>query len=123
MNPRRIAHRFIREMTAFVFGDFLDLVAPGGEADHQFDRLEKAIRRRFGLAKHDIVGLQDAVAKAAPKRHRKAVLDAVSRLSEAETDNLSVRQNAAYLVGIEVGLRLRGHAPRKRDPQHGGASL
>lgn len=123
MNPRQAARRFVREMTAFVFGDFLDLIEPGGETDNSFTRIEKAIRRRLGLVKQDTLALQRAVVDVVPKEHRKAVQKAVNRLSNAETEYLLVRENAAYFVGIEVGRTLRGRSPRKREPQHGGPAL
>lgn len=123
MNPRRAARQFVREMTAFVFGDFLDLMEPGGETDDSFKRIEKAIRRRLGLVKQDTLALQQAIVDAVPKEYRKAVQKAANRLSVAETEHLLVRENAAYFVGIEVGRTLRGRRPRKREPQHGGPGL
>jgi hypothetical protein len=123
MTPRRAARRFVREMTAFVFGDFLDLMEPGGETDHSFERIEKAIRRRLGITKQDTLALRQAVIDAVPKEHRKATQEAANHLSDAETEALLVRENAAYLVGIEVGRTLQGKRPRKKEPQHGGPGL
>lgn len=123
MTPRRAARRFVREMTDFIFGDFLDLMEPGGETDHSFKRIEKAIRRRLGLTKHDTLALQQALIDALPKKHREAARAAANRLSDAETEGMLVRENAAYLVGIEVGRTLQGKRPRKKEPQHGGPGL
>jgi hypothetical protein len=120
MTPRDAARRFVRLVLRTTFGDMLDLRDPHDgnyEANARAHRaayaeVESAVRRRF-RATHDLDALEQAVRLAAPEEQREAVATAVSKFSDAVIDEISVKQQAAYVVGIAVGRALRASASRE----------
>lgn len=119
MTPRDAARRFARLVLRATFGDMLDLADPhdgnhGADAGARraaYADVESVVRRRF-RATHDLNALEQAVRLAAPDERREAVSAAVSKLSDAVVDEVTVKQQAAYAVGVAVGRALRGPASR-----------
>jgi hypothetical protein len=108
MKPARAARQFIRVVTSY--RDFLDLVEPmDGEEKIKtaFKKVERSVWRVERIKPQDMLKLSDAVENCVPKKHRKAVRKALNDLSVAETNYLLVREQTAYLVGLEMGRRLR----------------
>lgn len=111
------AQRFVGLVLRATFDDALDLIDPydpdreaSGRAQRAaYAKIETAVRRRF-RATHDLETLELAVRLAVPEEQRDDVATAVSKLMDAVTDELTVKQQAAYVVGLSVGRALQASA-------------
>jgi hypothetical protein len=120
MTPQEAAQRFVELVLRTTFDDVLDLVDPLGIDNepsaraHQaaYAEVETAVRRRFRTT-HDLAALENAVRLAAPEEQRVAVAMAVTKLIDAVTDELTVKQHAGYVVGLAVGRVLHASASRE----------
>jgi hypothetical protein len=65
------------------------------------------VHRSEGVRAQDISRYEQDVENAAPKKYRPAIRRALNRLSDAESALLTVRQQCAYLIGRELGRRVR----------------
>jgi hypothetical protein len=109
------ARRFVKLVLRTTFDDVLDLADPhdanqeaNARAQHAaYVEVETAVRRRF-RATHDLDALELAVRLAAPEEQRDAVAMAVTKLMDAVTDELTVKQHSGYVLGLAVGGTLRG---------------
>lgn len=108
MKPSRAARNFVRVVTSH--HDFIDLVEPiDGEQRVKvaFRKVEKAVWRSERLKPQDTVKLGNAVLESVPKKRRKKLAKAFEAYERAETNYLLVREQTAYLVGLEMGRRTR----------------
>lgn len=99
---RVLARTFIRRVVHHVFADFLDLAEHEG-TDSYYKAIEDSVRRQNKFPSHDLVDLEDAVRQGVPEPHRADLAIALNTLSNAYTDELVVREQTAYLVGVMVG--------------------
>lgn len=99
---RVLAQAFVRRVIHHVFADFLDLAEREG-TDSYYKAIEDSVRRHNKFPSHDLVVLEEAVRQAVPEPHRADVASVLNRLSNAYTDELVVREQTAYLVGLTVG--------------------
>jgi hypothetical protein len=117
MTPQEAAQRFVRLVLRTTFDDVLDLTdrvgvdneAPVRARQSAYAEVETAVRRRFGVT-HDLDALEQVVRLAAPEEQQEAVAAAVTKLIDAVTDELTVKQQAGYVVGLTVGRVLRASA-------------
>jgi hypothetical protein len=107
MKPSRAARSFVRFATTH--RDFLDLIEPidGSEKIRRAFKVERAVWRTEGGNRRDAVKLGRAVLNSVPKRHRERLWKAFDAYVTAETTSLLVREQTAYLVGLEMGRRMR----------------
>jgi hypothetical protein len=103
MNPKKAARKYVQRTLNDTLKDFLTLTVPGGDTRPYLERVEKAVRKKLGAPKERLADLEDAVEQSVPAEHRGAVHDAVMALSDAVTQEFGVREETAYLIGIEVG--------------------
>jgi hypothetical protein len=99
---RVLARTFVRRVVQHVFADFLNLVEREG-TDPYYKAVEDSVRRQNKFPSHDLVVLEEAVRHAVPEPYRADLATALNRLSNAYTDELVVREQTAYLVGLTVG--------------------
>jgi hypothetical protein len=99
---RILAGAFVRRVIHHVFADFLDLTEREG-TDSYYKAIEDSVRRQNKFSSHDLVVLEEAVQQAVPEPYRADMAIALNRLSNAYTDELVVREQTAYLVGLTVG--------------------
>jgi hypothetical protein len=117
MTPQHAAQRFVRLVLRATFDDALDLIDPYGPNREDsaraqraaYAKVETAVRRRFG-ATHDLEALARAIRLAGPKKRRGDVATAVDKLMGAVADELTVKQQASYVVGLTVGRALHASA-------------
>ncbi len=110
MTPQTAARRFISLVLHSSFRDVLELTDPLGvenEANQKgqkeaYTEVEKAIRQRF-QTRHDLDELGNDVVYAVPEEHQAAVARALEKLTDAVTDEMTVKQQAGYVVGIALG--------------------
>jgi hypothetical protein len=99
---RVLARAFVRRVVQHVFADFLDLVEREG-TDSYYKAIEDSVRQQNKFLSHDLLILEEAVRRAVPEPCRADIATALNRLSNAYTDELVVREQTAYLVGLAVG--------------------
>jgi hypothetical protein len=99
---RVLAQTFVRRVIHHVFADFLDLAEREG-TDSYYKAIEESVRRQNKTPSHDLVVLEDAVRQAVPEPYRANIASPLTLLSNAYTDELVVREQTAYLVGVTVG--------------------
>jgi hypothetical protein len=110
MTPPEAARRFVDLVLRITFGDVLDLADPhdGNHAANDraqkaaYVEIETAVRRRF-RATHDLDALELAVRLAAAEEQRDAVANAIAKLMDAVYDELTIKQQAGYVVGLAAG--------------------
>jgi hypothetical protein len=109
--PQKAARQFVCLVARITIEDYIDLIDPVDSSHEQiraaFAALERAVRRSEGVRAKEISSYEQDVENAAPKKHRPAIRRALNRLSDAESEFLTVRQQCAYLIGREVGRRVR----------------
>jgi hypothetical protein len=113
MTPQEAARRFVGLVLRSTFDDVLDLTdrvgldndAPVHARQSAYAEVETAVRRRFGMT-HDLDALERAVHLAAAAGQQADVAIAVNKLMDAVTDELTVKQQAGYVVGLTVGRAL-----------------
>lgn len=111
LSPQKAARLFVALVAARTVDDYLNLIDPT-DASHQeiratFAILESAVRRAERVRHRDISWYERNVENAVPKKYRPAIRRALGRLSNAESELLIVRERCAYLIGREVGRRIR----------------
>jgi len=101
---RSAARAFIGKVLQTLFRDVLDL-----SERHQvaFAHVERAVRRTYGIPSHDLLRLENAVLATVSEQHRSTTRRAFIRYDVARTHELTAKQQAAYLIGVEVGRALR----------------
>jgi hypothetical protein len=113
MTPQEAARRFVGLVLRSTFDDVLDLTdrvgldndAPVRDRQSAYAEVETAVRRRFGLT-HDLDALEEAARLAAAEGHQPDIAIAISKLINAVTDELTVKQQSGYVVGLTVGRAL-----------------
>jgi hypothetical protein len=113
MMPQDAAQRFVGLVLRTTFGDMLDLADPHDGNHDANDRAQKAayaeieaaVRRRF-RATHDLDALELAVRLAVPEILRDEISKALATLMDAVYDELTVKQQSGYVVGLAVGRAL-----------------
>jgi hypothetical protein len=116
MTPRDAAQRFVALVLRITFDDMLDLADPhdGNFPDTAraqkaaYAQVETAVRHRLDVT-HDLDALETDLLAAASGRPDD-VASAVSKLMFAVYDELTVKQQAGYTVGIAVGRALHASA-------------
>lgn len=124
--PPQAARRFVDLVLRMTFADMLDLADPHDGNHEPNDRaqraayveIETAVRRQFRVT-HDLDALELAVRLAAAEEQRAEVATAVAKLMDAVYDELTVKQQAGYLVGLAAGRVL--HAGEWADRGDGVA--
>lgn len=114
MTPREAARRFVELVLRGTFDDVLDLAdrvgldndSPVHARKAAYAEVEAAVRRRFAVT-HDLDALEEAVCLAAAEGRQADVAIAVTKLVNAVTDELTVKQQAGYVVGLTVGRALK----------------
>lgn len=110
---QKAARQFVYVVASVTIDDYLNLRDPDeANTAHTliraaFATLERAVFRWEGVSPQDISKCERDVESAAPKKYRPAIRRALNRLSNAETELLTVREQCAYLIGREVGRRSR----------------
>lgn len=108
---QKAARQFVCLLARITIEDYIDLVDPTDTSPEHlraaFAKLERAVCRSEGVGATDISRYEQDVENAAPKKYRAAVRQALRRLSDAEAALLTVRQQCAYLIGREIGRRMR----------------
>jgi hypothetical protein len=99
---RVLARAFVRRVVQNVFADFLDLAERKGTDSH-YKAIEDSVRRQNKIAAVDFLILEDAVKHAVPEPYRVDLAFVLNALSNAYADELIVREQTAYLVGLTVG--------------------
>ena len=105
--PCQAAELFVRNLTRQVCGDFLDLIEH--ERDHadtrarQYADVKEAVRRQHQLPRHDLDQLRTNLVASIPVGLRESVERALDTYVEAEADEVIVRENAAYALGVAIG--------------------
>ena len=99
---RVLAGTFVRRVIHHVFADFLDLAEREG-TDSYYKAIEDSVRRQNKYTSHDLGALEEAVRQAVPEPYRADMGMALNSLSNAYSDELVVREQTAYLVGLTVG--------------------
>jgi hypothetical protein len=108
MNPRRAARRFARLVTEHrSFLDLVEGVVHEQQVTQAFAAVEKAVWRSERLQRQNDLQLAKAVLASVPAKRRKKLAEAFAAYQNAESNYLLVREEAAYLVGVEVGRRTR----------------
>jgi hypothetical protein len=110
MTPPEAARRFVDLVLRITFSDVLDLADPHDGNHEANDRAQKAayveietaVRRRYRVT-HDLDALELAVRLAATEEQRDEVATAVAKLMNAVYDELTVKQQAGYVVGLAAG--------------------
>ncbi len=108
MKPSRAARRFVQVATSR--RKFLDLIEPidaSKKIKRAFKKVERAVWRTQGAKRPDAVKLGRAVLNSVPKRHRERLWEAFNAYETAESIYLLVREQTAYLVGLEMGRQMR----------------
>jgi len=99
---RVLAQAFVRRVIHDVFADFLDLAEREG-TDSYYKTVEDSVRRQNKCPTHDLAVLEEAVRQSVPEPYRTDFATPFNTLSNAYTDELIVREQTAYLVGLMVG--------------------
>jgi hypothetical protein len=112
---RRLARRFLRS----TFRNVLDVIDPVQTAvliardsaarQAAYRRLECCVRRHCGVTEQDENALHAAVISAiasVPPEHQEAMRAAFNAYDAYATETLTVKEQAAYLIGIEIGSAL-----------------
>lgn len=108
MKPGHAARKFARLVTEHrSFLDLVEGIVHEQQVTQAFARVEKSVWRAEGLQRQDDVQLGKAVLASVPEKRRKKLAKAFEAYQNAHTSYLLVREEAAYLVGVEVGRRTR----------------
>lgn len=103
MTPQTAARRVVAAVLRGTFCDVLDL----SERDAAgYERVEAAVRRAHRIRPCNVEALEKAVCRAVPETHRAAVARALSKLCKARDEELTAKQQTAFVIGIEVGRSL-----------------
>ena len=108
MKAGRVVAKFARLVTKH--DDYLDLVegiSHEQQVGRAFARVEKSVWRAERLQRQDHVQLGNAVLASVPKKRREKLTRAFEAYQNAETNNLLVREQTAYLIGLTIGRRTR----------------
>lgn len=126
MTPATAARRLVRRFLCSTFRDVLDVIDPvqtavliardSASRQAAYRRLEACVRRHCGVKEQDEDTLHAAVLAAvasAPPEHQEPLRIAFNAYDAYATETLTVKEQAAYLIGIEVGSALArgGDAP------------
>lgn len=120
MKPQVFARRFVARVVREMFRDFLDFTEPqernpdlpAPPPGTTYADVEACVRDRFAVT-GDLRALARAVHDAAPESHRDAVVAALDAYVEGQVDETTVKQQAAYVVGVAVGGMLRRRVVKK----------
>ena len=100
LRSRILARTFVRRVIREVFGDFVNLA---GRQHSSYKAIEESIRRRNKIPVHDLHALEETVKRIAPEACRSDLVVALTALSNAFVDELVVREQVAYILGLTVG--------------------
>lgn len=88
-------------------GDLLDLIEHEGDQTdtraRQYAAVKEAVRRQHQLPSHDLDQLRINLIASIPIGLRESVERALDIYIEAEADEVIVRENAAYALGVAIG--------------------
>lgn len=107
MNPQKATRRLVRHADRALFEDYWNLIDPESPADAEmrkrYRRLQLSVMRAHNFAPFKIVRLERRVLKSVPKKYRHPLNRALNTLSDAKNDEMTVREECAFLIGREVG--------------------
>lgn len=110
MTPHVAAQFFVDAILTEVVRDVADLAEKYRDV---YQPIEDAVRAQQSVPAADLERLEQAVRDAAPDDHRAAVATTLNRLIDARDDDLTVKQQTAYLIGVAVGRALSPALARK----------
>lgn len=110
MTSQLAAQSFVEAVLTEVVRDVQDLAQQYHEV---YQPIEDAVRADLRLPVADLTMLEQAIRDAACDEHRPAIAAALLRLIGAQTDDVRVKRQSAYLMGVAVGRTLHPAVARR----------
>jgi hypothetical protein len=102
---------------SFVEAVLTEVVRDAQELAHQYHEvyqpIEDAVRAELGVPIVNLDRLEQAIRDAAADDHRSAVSATLLQLIGTHADDVRVKQQAAYLMGVAVGCTVHPVVARK----------
>jgi hypothetical protein len=114
MTPPLAAQSFVEAVLTEVVRDVQELAHQYHEV---YQPIEDAVRADLRVPAIDLTVLEEAIRTAAADEHRPAVAATLLRLIGAHADDVRVKRQAAYLMGVAVGRTLHPAVARRVGAQ------